>query len=41
MKIATAIARVLLGLIFVMFGSNAFLHFLPMPRCRKAWPDST
>jgi len=31
MKIATAIARVLLGLIFVMFGSNAFLHFLPMP----------
>ena len=31
MKIATIIARVLLGLIFVFFGSNAFLHFLPMP----------
>jgi uncharacterized membrane protein YphA (DoxX/SURF4 family) len=31
MKVATIIARVLLGLIFVMFGSNAFLHFLPMP----------
>src|SRR5437899_8752935 len=31
MKIATIIARVLLGLIFVVFGSNAFLHFLPMP----------
>ena len=31
MKIATTIARVLLGLIFVVFGSNAFLHFLPMP----------
>jgi len=31
MKIATVIARILLGLIFVVFGSNAFLHFLPMP----------
>jgi putative oxidoreductase len=31
MKIATIIARVLLGLIFVVFGSNTFLHFLPMP----------
>ena len=31
MKLATIIARVLLGLIFVVFGSNAFLHFLPMP----------
>jgi putative oxidoreductase len=31
MKIATVIARILLGLIFVFFGSNAFLHFLPMP----------
>jgi uncharacterized membrane protein YphA (DoxX/SURF4 family) len=31
MKIATIIARVFLGLIFVVFGSNAFLHFLPMP----------
>lgn len=31
MKIATIIARVLLGLIFVVFGSNKFLHFIPMP----------
>jgi len=31
MKIATITARILLGLIFVVFGSNAFLHFLPMP----------
>jgi uncharacterized membrane protein YphA (DoxX/SURF4 family) len=30
MKIATIIARVLLGLVFVVFGSNAFLHFIPM-----------
>jgi uncharacterized membrane protein YphA (DoxX/SURF4 family) len=30
MKIATIIARVLLGLIFVVFGSNFFLHFIPM-----------
>ena len=35
MKIATVIARVLLGLIFVVFGSNAFLHFLPMPPLPK------
>jgi uncharacterized membrane protein YphA (DoxX/SURF4 family) len=31
MKIITIIARVLLGLIFVVFGSNIFLHFIPMP----------
>jgi putative oxidoreductase len=31
MTIFTIIARILLGLIFVIFGSNAFLHFLPMP----------
>ena len=31
MKVATIIARVLLGLLFVVFGSNAFLHFIPMP----------
>src|SRR5712664_425011 len=35
MKIATVIARILLGLIFVVFGSNAFLHFLPMPPLPK------
>ena len=31
MKYAIIIARVLLGLIFAVFGSNAFLHFIPMP----------
>ncbi len=31
MKIVTIIARTLLGLIFVVFGSNMFLHFIPMP----------
>ena len=31
MKIATIIARVLLGLVFVVFGSNIFFHFIPMP----------
>jgi putative oxidoreductase len=31
MKIGTIIARVLLGLVFVIFGSNFFLNFIPMP----------
>ncbi len=31
MKIAAVIVRLLLGLVFVIFGSNAFLHFIPMP----------
>jgi putative oxidoreductase len=31
MKIASQIARYLLGLIFVVFGLNAFFNFLPMP----------
>ena len=31
MKVLTVIARILLGIIFVVFGSNAFLHFIPMP----------
>ena len=29
MKVATIIAQVLVGLVFVVFGSNAFLHFIP------------
>jgi len=29
MKIATIVAQVLLGIEFVVFGSNPFLHFLP------------
>src|ERR1051326_7319914 len=31
MKVTTIIARVLLGLMFVVFGSNIFFHFIPMP----------
>jgi hypothetical protein len=31
MKTAMLIARILLGLIFVVFGLNGFLHFLPQP----------
>jgi hypothetical protein len=38
MKIATIIARSLLGLIFVVFGSNMFLNFIPMPiRLQDLW----
>ena len=35
MKIATVVTRIFLGLIFIVFGSNAFLHFLPMPPLPK------
>ena len=31
MKTLTIIARGFLGLIFVVFGSNMFLHFIPLP----------
>jgi len=31
MKILTICVRIFLGLVFVFFGSNAFLRFLPMP----------
>jgi putative oxidoreductase len=31
MKIVAAIARLLLGLTFLVFGLNGFLHFIPMP----------
>jgi putative oxidoreductase len=30
-KIVTAIARILLGVIFLVFGLNGFLHFIPTP----------
>ena len=35
MKYAIIIVRVLLGLMFAVFGSNAFLHFIPMPPLRR------
>jgi uncharacterized membrane protein YphA (DoxX/SURF4 family) len=31
MKIAVLIARILLGLVFLVFGLNYFFHFMPMP----------
>jgi putative oxidoreductase len=31
MKILTIISRFLLGFIFLVFGLNGFLHFIPMP----------
>jgi putative oxidoreductase len=31
MKIAATVAQYLLGLMFVVFGLNGFLHFIPMP----------
>jgi len=31
MKILALICRILLGLLFVVFGANGFLHFLHMP----------
>ena len=36
MKTLTIIARILLGLIFVVFGLNGFLHFLPQPEMPDA-----
>ena len=31
MKIASLIARLLMGLVFFVFGLNGFLHFIPAP----------
>ena len=35
MKILTIIARLLLGLMFTVFGANFFLNFIPMPRAAE------
>lgn len=40
MKIAVLIARILLGLIYVVFGLNFFFHFLPMPQPKMS-PEAT
>ncbi len=32
MKITTIIVRILLGLMFLVFGLNGFLNFIPMPK---------
>ncbi len=36
-RILPAIARVLMGLVFVVFGLNGFLHFIPEPK--NAMPE--
>ena len=36
MRTATLIARILLGLIFVVFGLNGFLHFIQQPEMPQA-----
>src|SRR5262245_30957128 len=36
MRTATLIARILLGLIFVVFGLNGFLQFMPQPEMPPA-----
>src|SRR5882762_7083289 len=41
MKVATIIARVLLGLMFVVFGSNIFFHFIPMTPPKPPPPLAT
>jgi putative oxidoreductase len=37
MKIVTIIARILLGLMFFVFGLNPFLNFLPTPPLEGVW----
>ncbi|HEX8466151.1 MAG TPA: hypothetical protein VF627_16175, partial [Abditibacterium sp.] len=40
MKIAMLIARVLLGFLFIVFGLNGFLHFIPNRRFRARLPTN-
>ena len=37
MKIVTIVARILLGLMFFVFGLNPFFNFLPMPPLTGVW----
>lgn len=37
MKIVAIVARILLGLMFFVFGLNPFLKFLPMPTPEGVW----
>ena len=41
MKIVAMIARYLLGLMFLVFGSNMFLNFIPMGPMPTGWPGSS
>ena len=37
MKVVTVLARILLGLMFFLFGLNAFFGFLPAPQLEGVW----
>ena len=37
MKIVAIVARILLGLMFFVFGLNPFLHFIPTPPLEGVW----
>ena len=37
MRVVVIMARILLGLMFVVFGLNPFLKFLPMPQLTGVW----
>jgi putative oxidoreductase len=41
MKIVVLIARLLFGLIFVVFGLNGFLNFLSIGKCQQDWRDNS
>jgi uncharacterized membrane protein YphA (DoxX/SURF4 family) len=41
MKIVILIARILLGLVFLVFGLNGFLNFLNTGLHLQDWPDSS
>ena len=37
MKIGVLISRILLGLLFFVFGLNGILHFMPTPPMDEPW----
>jgi hypothetical protein len=39
MKTASTISRYLLGVMFVVFGLNGFLNFIPAPHCLVSSPS--
>jgi uncharacterized membrane protein YphA (DoxX/SURF4 family) len=41
MKIVTLIARILLGLVFLVFGLNGFLIFSTLGLHLQDWPDNS
>ena len=41
MKTISSVSRILLGVVFTIFGLNGFLHFIPMGPPRAASPENT